>query len=240
MASKVGAVILAEAAQIAAGTAAILVVAILAVVTVEAAVTEGSALIDGYIAKAQPFAVSILERLRTLVMAACPEAEQTLKWGMPTFVYKEKILCNMAAFKAHATFGFWHGVLVTGGTGSRMSAMGEIGKITSPDQLPDQATMSAWVANAKRLIDDGVKPPHVEGRGKHPKPEMAMVPAFGYALDGNAKAKATYDAFPLSYRREYLEWIADAKRDETRDRRIAQAIEWMAEGKKRNWKYENC
>jgi uncharacterized protein YdeI (YjbR/CyaY-like superfamily) len=213
---------------------------ILAVVTVEAAVTEGNALIDGYIAKAQPFAVPILERLRTLVLAACPEAQQTLKWGMPTFVYKGKILCNMAAFKAHATFGFWHGVLVTGGTGSRMSAMGDLGKITSLDQLPDQATMAAWVVKAKQLIDDGVKPPHVEGRGKHPKPEIAMVPAFQSALDASPAAKAGYDAFPPSCRREYLEWIVEAKRDETRDKRIAQAIGWLAEGKKRNWKYENC
>jgi uncharacterized protein YdeI (YjbR/CyaY-like superfamily) len=196
--------------------------------------------IDGYIAKAPPFAVPILETLRTHVLAACPDAEQTLKWGMPTFVYNGKILCNMAAFKAHATFGFWHGVLVTGGTGTRMTAMGDLGKITSLGQLPDKKTMTIWVAKAKQLIDDGVKPPHVEGRGKHPKPELAMVPAFQSALGGNAQAKASYDGFPPLCRREYLEWIADAKRDETRDKRIAQAIEWLAEGKKRNWKYENC
>lgn len=202
--------------------------------------TEDRAKIDAYIAKAQPFAVLVLQMLRARIQAALPEVEEALKWGMPTFLYKGKILCNMAAFKAHATFGFWHGELVTGGTGTRMAAMGDLGKITSIDQLPDQATMSAWIAKAKQLIDDGVKPPHVEGRGKHTKPELAMVPAFQTALDANGKAKATYDGFPPSCRREYLEWIVQAKRDETRDKRIAQAIEWMAEGKKRNWKYENC
>jgi uncharacterized protein YdeI (YjbR/CyaY-like superfamily) len=201
---------------------------------------EASAKIDAYIAKSQPFALPILQTLREGIHAALPEVEEAVKWGMPTFLYKGKILCNMAAFKAHATFGFWHGELVTGGTDTRMTAMGDLGKITSTKQLPDAATMAAWIAKARLLIDDGVKPPHAEGRGKHPKPELAMVPAFQSALDANAEAKATYDGFAPSCRREYLDWIADAKRDETRDKRIAQAIEWMAEGKKRNWKYENC
>ena len=202
--------------------------------------TEDCAKIDSYIAKVPPFAVPILETLRTRVRAALPEVEEALKWGMPTFLYNGKILCNMAAFKAHATFGFWHGELVTGGIEERMAAMGDLGKITSVGQLPDVPTMAAWVAKAKRLIDDGVKPPHVEGRGKHPKPELAMVPAFQSALEANSMAKAVYHGFPPSCRREYLEWIVDAKRDETRNKRIAQAIEWLAEGKKRNWKYENC
>lgn len=196
--------------------------------------------IDGYIAKAQPFAVPILETLRARVHAALPEAEEALKWGMPTFLYKGKILCNMASFKSHATFGFWHGEMVTGGTDGRMAAMGDLGRITSVDQLTNEKTMAAWIAIARRLIDDGVKPPHVEGRGKHPKPELAMVPSFQMALDADVAAKATYEGFPPSCRREYLEWMVDAKRDETREKRISQAVKWLAEGKKRNWKYENC
>lgn len=196
--------------------------------------------IDAYIAKAQPFAQPILETLRARVHAALPEAGETLKWSSPAFLYKGKILCSMAAFKEHATFGFWHGPMVTGGTAGRMTAMGDLGRITSVDELPDDKTMATWVAKAKQLIDDGVKPPHVEGRGKHPKPELAMVPAFQAALDANSAAKATYEGFPPSCRREYLEWVVEAKRDETRDKRIAQAVEWMAEGKRRHWKYENC
>lgn len=196
--------------------------------------------IDAYIAKARPFAQPILETLRARVHAALPEAEEALKWSSPAFLYKGKILCSMAAFKEHATFGFWHGPMVTGGAKGRMTAMGDLGRITGVDELPDDKTMTAWVAKAKQLIDDGVKPPHVEGKGKHPKPELAMVPAFQAALDANAAAKATYDGFPPSCRREYLEWVVEAKRDETRDKRIAQAVEWMAEGKRRHWKYENC
>jgi uncharacterized protein YdeI (YjbR/CyaY-like superfamily) len=196
--------------------------------------------IDCYIAEAQPFAVPILETLRSRVQTALPGVEETLKWGMPTFLYNGKILCTMAAFKRHATFGFWHGELVTGAINARMQAMGDLGRITVVDELPDEKTIAAWVAKAKQLIDDGVKPPHVDGRGKHPKPELEMIPAFQAALDGNAAANSTYDGFPPSCRREYLEWIAESKREETRDKRIAQAIEWLAEGKKRNWKYENC
>lgn len=196
--------------------------------------------IDAYISKAQPFAVPILSEIRARVLATCPDTEQGLKWEMPNFGYKGKILCNMAAFKAHATFGFWHGELVTGPLDSRMQAMGSLGKLTTVEQLPDAATFAGWIAKAMQLIDDGVKPPQAEGRGKHVKPDLAMVPAFQLALDGNAAAKATYDGFSPSCRREYLEWIADAKREETRDKRIAQDIVWLAEGKKRNWKYENC
>jgi uncharacterized protein YdeI (YjbR/CyaY-like superfamily) len=203
-------------------------------------VTEGRAKIDAYIGKAQPFAVPILETIRSQVLSACPEADQTLKWGFPHFIYKGKILCSMAAFKAHAVFGFWHGELVTGATDRRMAAMGDLGKLTSVADLPDETIFAGWIARAKKLIDDGVKPPHVEGRGKHAKPEIAMVPALAKALDGNAKAKAIWDGFPPSCRREYLEWINDAKRDETRDKRIATTIAQLADGKKLNWKYEKC
>jgi uncharacterized protein YdeI (YjbR/CyaY-like superfamily) len=196
--------------------------------------------IDAYIAKAQPFAVPILEKLRDRVKAALPETEEALKWGMPTFLYKRKILCTMAAFKGHATFGFWHGEMVTGKTDGRMAAMGDLGKLTSVADLPDEKTFAAWIAKAMQLIDDGVKPPHVEGRGKHAKPEIPMVPALAAALDGNAKAKATWEGFPPGCRREYLEWITDAKREMTRDKRIATTLAQLAEGKKLHWKYENC
>lgn len=201
---------------------------------------DAAAKFDAYIAKAQPFAQPILKTLRARVHAAAPDIVEALKWSSPAFLYKDKILCSMASFKAHAAFGFWHGELVTGHTGTRMQAMGDLGRITSLDDLPDEATMKAWIEKAKKLIDDGVKPPHVEGRGKHPKPEIAMVPAFAAALDANVAAKATWDGFPPGCRREYLEWISEAKREETRDKRIATTIEWVSEGKRRNWKYENC
>ena len=201
---------------------------------------NGSAQIDAYIAKAQPFAEPILAAIRARVLASAPDAKEELKWGFPNFGYNGKILCNMAAFKTHATFGFWHGELVTGVMDGRGDAMGSLGKITSAADLPEEATFAGWIAKAKQLIDDGVKPPHVEGRGKHPKPEIAMDPALAAALDIDAKACATWDAFPPGCRREYPEWITSAKRDETRDKRTATTIAQLAEGKKLSWKYENC
>lgn len=199
-----------------------------------------AASIDAYIAAAQPFAAPILETLRDRVRAAIPEAEEAIKWGMPAFCYKGRILCSMAAFKHHATFGFWHGDMVTGGTAGRMGAMGDLGRLRSVGDLPDVATMVGWFATARRLIDDGVKPPHVAGRGKHPKPHIAMVPALQSALDVSPSAKATWERFPPSCRREYLEWIVAAKREETRRKRIATTMAQLEAGRKLNWKYEKC
>lgn len=194
--------------------------------------------IDAYIAKARPFAQPILTRIRELVHAHCPGIEEAMKWSSPSFLHNGKILCSMAAFKEHATFGFWHGEMVTGQRG--LGAMGSFGRLTSVEDLPQEAALAPMFAKAIGLIDEGVKPPHVEGRGKHPRPDLPMAPAFEAVLDANPAARAGYDGFAPSHRREYLDWILDAKRDETRERRIAQAIEWLAQGKKRNWKYENC
>lgn len=168
----------------------------------------------------------------------CPGIEETMKWSSPSFLYNGKIMCGMAAFKEHATFGFWHGELVTGK--AALDAMGSFGRLTAIGDLPDETKLTSMFAIARTLIDDGVKPPHAEGRGKHPKPELQMLPAFQTALDANPEAGTSYFGFAPSQQREYLEWIIGAKRDETRVKRIAQAIEWLAEGKKRNWKYENC
>ncbi len=196
--------------------------------------------LDAYIAESQPFAQPILTHVRRLVAKHCPEAEEEIKWSSPAWTYKGKLLCSMAAFKGHATFGFWYGSMVTGGNDATPTAMGSFGRLTSTDDLPPETELAQMFSKAKQLIDDGVVPPHMQGRGKHPKPEVTMVPAFETALDGSPKAKAIFDAFPPSQRREYLDWIIEAKRDETRDKRIAQAVIWLAEGKRRNWKYENC
>lgn len=194
--------------------------------------------VDAYIAKSKPFAQPILEHARALTHKYCPEGEEAMKWSSPSFLYKGKIMCGMAAFKEHATFGFWYGELVTGGPA--LGAMGSFGRLEKVEDLPDEKALAAMFAKAKKLIDDGVKPPHMEGRGKHPKPEIGMTPEFAKALAGNVAAQAAFDGFPPSAQREYLEWIVEAKREETRDKRIAQAVEWLAEGKRRNWKYENC
>jgi uncharacterized protein YdeI (YjbR/CyaY-like superfamily) len=192
--------------------------------------------IDAYIAKAAPFARPILAHLREVVHDACPEVEETVKWGFPHFQYKG-MLCAMASFKAHCTFGFWKGKLIVDRGGENAEqAMGQFGRITSLEELPPRRVLTGYVKEAMRLNDEGVKAPRrAPSKTKRP---AAVPDDLAAALRRNAKAAATFDAFSASHRREYIQWITEAKREETRERRVAQAVEWLAEGKARNWKYE--
>lgn len=192
--------------------------------------------VDAYIAKQADFAKPILIRLRQLVHETCPDVTETIKWGMPSFEY-QGLLCGIAAFKAHATFGFWKHDLVIGKDAKSREAMGSFGRLTSVDQLPSKKQFAIWMKIAMKLNEEGIKAPREKTTSKKPIP---MHPQFKAALGKNKKAKATFDGFAPSCQREYLEWISEAKRDETREKRIATAIEWMAEGKKRHWKYANC
>ncbi|GAB3356067.1 YdeI/OmpD-associated family protein [Lysobacter tyrosinilyticus] len=195
--------------------------------------------IDAYIARSAEFARPILGHLRELVHAACPECEETLKWSAPSFTYRGKILCGMAAFKQHATFGFWQGAMVMGGDGKKLDdAMGQFGRLTRVADLPGKRELTGYLRQAMRLIEEGVKRPAT--KDSKPKPAAEVPDDLGAALKKNAKARATFDAFPPSCKREYIEWIIEAKREETRSRRLEQTIEWLVEGKRRNWKYESC
>lgn len=194
--------------------------------------------IDAYIARSAEFARPILEYVRTLVHEACPQVEETIKWGMPIFVHADGILCNMAAFKAHASFGFWKHALVIGDETGGGEGMGSFGKLTSVRDLPSKRHLLAYLKKAARLNEQSVKSPAV--RKAAPKPLPEIPDDFVQALRDNTAARKTFDTFAPSHRREYLDWIIDAKRAETRARRIAQAVEWLAEGKSRNWKYANC
>ena len=193
--------------------------------------------IDAYIARQADFARPILEHLRSAVHAACPEAEETLKWSMPHFLYKGQMLAGMAAFKAHATFGFWRAKEVLGETGAEREAMGQFGRLASVTDLPPDDVLHALIRKAMALTDAGGRPARPKAA---PKPELETPPELESALSANSAARATFDGFPPSCRREYVEWVVEAKRPETRNKRIAQAVEWMADGKRRNWKYENC
>ena len=193
--------------------------------------------IDAYIERAAPFAQPILRHVRDLVHAACPGVAESIKWGMPSFSHAGGILCGMAAFKQHASFGFWKHALVVG-EGEPHDGMGSFGKLTSVDDLPSKRTLLMQIRKAMKLNEDGVKAP--ARRKSAPKPPPEAPADLVAALNKNKAAQATYDAFPPGCKREYVEWIVEAKREETRAKRLAQAVEWMAEGKRRNWKYENC
>lgn len=193
--------------------------------------------IDDYVAKAAGFARPLLAHLRAAVHAGCPDVEETIKWSHPHFLYRGRILCRMAAFKQHAAFGFSLGTPNPGDEDKRGQAMGQFGRIGKVADLPSKKVFDEGLQQAMRLIEAGVKRP--ASRNAKPKPPADIPDELAVALRGNRKAQTAFDAFPPGYRREYVEWVVEAKRDETRQRRIAQAVEWIAEGKTRNWKYMN-
>jgi uncharacterized protein YdeI (YjbR/CyaY-like superfamily) len=189
--------------------------------------------VDAYIAKSADFAKPILTHLRDVVHSACPDVVETIKWSAPFFDY-HGTMCNMAAFKEHVSFGFWKGALVVGPKPAEDPTHGQFGRVTSVKDLPAKKEIAAYVKKAMKLNEEGVAVP----KTKKAKPELPVPPELAVALAKNKKARAAFEAFPPGHRREYNEWIADAKGDDTRARRVAQAIEWISEGKGRNWKYQ--
>jgi uncharacterized protein YdeI (YjbR/CyaY-like superfamily) len=188
--------------------------------------------IDIYIEKSAGFAKPILTHLRALVHTACPEVEETIKWGFPHFDYKGEMMCSMASFKRHCAFGFWKASLVLGDKAAD-GAMGHLGRIESMDDLPAARTLASYIKKAAKLNEQGIK---VE-RTRRPKPAFEVPEDLTKALKKNRKALTTFEAFPPSHKREYVEWIVDAKSEDTRKRRLETAVQWIAEGRQRNWKY---
>lgn len=200
--------------------------------------------VDAYIKKARPYAQPILVHLRKLIHAGCPQVEETMKWSRPFFEFRGVILCNMSGFKEHCSLGFWGleiGAILRKAGVVRDGAMGSLGRITSVESLPPEKKMIEWVAQAAALIEDGKERSPIAARPRVVKPareSLKTPPDFNQALGKNKKAAAAFAAFSPSCRREYIEWIVDAKRPETREQRIATAIDWIAEGKQRHWKYQ--
>ncbi|MHA3795172.1 YdeI/OmpD-associated family protein [Sphingomonas sp. YL-JM2C] len=191
--------------------------------------------IDAYIDRAAPFARPVLAHLRDLVGKSCPEAEETIKWGFPHFVLGGAILCSMAAFKAHVAFGFWQNRRVTGEQAPEKDAMGQFGRIAAIADLPDPALLGDMIARAARLIESGEKAPRPL---KHARPPVEPPADLIAALGASPRAAATFEGFPPGQRREYVDWITGAKREETRRKRLDTTIAQLEEGKRLNWKYE--
>lgn len=192
--------------------------------------------IDAYIAKAQPFARPILEKIRERVHAVIPDVEEAMKWSMPAYMLGGKLVLISAAFKAHAALNFWRGQELGEGQ-TNADAMGQFGKIKSLGELPADVELDRLIREAAELSNSAAAP----RKTKHePKPAPEMHPQFAAALARAPKSKATLEAFPPSAQRDYFEWISEAKQDSTRQKRIATAVEWLSEGKRRHWKYQNC
>jgi uncharacterized protein YdeI (YjbR/CyaY-like superfamily) len=195
--------------------------------------------VDTYIETSAPFARPILTLIREVVHDACPEVEETIKWRFPNFMYRG-MLCSMASFKKHCAFGFWKSTLVFGEHGNDSNnSMGQFGRIESIDDLPSKAILTGYIRKAMRLNEEGVsrtKPDPSETKaGKKTPP--AIPNDLQSALRHNAAARTAFASFSPSQQRDYIEWLTEAKREETRKRRLETAIEWISEGKTRNWKY---
>jgi uncharacterized protein YdeI (YjbR/CyaY-like superfamily) len=199
--------------------------------------------VDAYIAKAKPFAQPILRHLREVIHQAVPEVEETVKWSMPFFMYRGIILGNIAAFKEHCSFGLWQEnvqQLIKDGVEERGGSMGSFGKLRSVDDLPKDRELKAVLVEAARKIEQGERTKSWERPVKKAKPTAEVPEALAAALKKNKVVAKQFAAMSPSCQREYCEWIADAKRAETREKRVATAMEWIGEGKSRNWKYQNC
>jgi uncharacterized protein YdeI (YjbR/CyaY-like superfamily) len=200
--------------------------------------------IDAYIAKSKPFSKPILIHIRELVHKACPAVVETMKWSRPFFEYKGAIIGNMSAFKEHCSFGFW-GVEISAVLHDakilRPEAMGSLGRLTRIEDMPAKKQMLDLLRKAIAFIDNGQYTSPIAARPKVAKaPAPEAPPELTKALKANKKAADVFAAFSPSCKKEYVEWIVDAKRAETREKRIATAVEWISEGKQRNWKYQNC
>ena len=196
--------------------------------------------IDAYIKKSAAFAQPVLNHLRKLVHKGCPEVEETIKWGFPHFQYHGGVLCSMAAFKQHCAFGFWKASLMKDPEGilqiKDRNAMGNMDRIQSIKDLPAEKILIAYVKEATRLNEEGIKKPARKKSSVSPK-DLEMPDALSKAFLKNKKARLAFEALSPSHRKEYIQWIQEAKTDATRDSRVNTTIEWVAEGKSRHWKY---
>ena len=193
--------------------------------------------VDAYIDRSADFARPILLHIRKLVHKACPDVKETMKWSFPHFDYKDQMMCSMASFKAHVAFVFWKQSLMENAAfPAEKTAMGSFGRLTSLKDLPDDKTMKKLIGDAMKLNDAGVKVKRAFV--SKDRKELIVPDVLLEALAKHERAAETFNNFPYSCRREYVDWITEAKTDATRDKRLVTTIEWLAEGKRRNWKYE--
>ncbi|MES2836010.1 MAG: DUF1801 domain-containing protein [Bacteroidota bacterium] len=197
--------------------------------------------VDQYIINAAPFAQPILNHLRQIIHTTVPDVVETIKWGFPNFENKGKILCSFAAFKKHCAFGFWNGKDLPDPDGILeqvgKTAMGFLGKITSLEDLPADKILIKYIKNAVKISESLIENP-VKTPIKKETKALLIPDYFLKALKTNLNAKQTFDAFSYSCKKEYVEWVTDAKTEATRNKRMLSTIEMLAEGKQKNWKYQ--
>jgi uncharacterized protein YdeI (YjbR/CyaY-like superfamily) len=191
--------------------------------------------VDAYITKAPPFAKPILKRLRTIIHKGCPKVTEEIKWKAPFYLYQNRVLCATMAFKGHCALVFWKSALIKKKIGKKAeSEFKQLRRISILKELPSERDLLAYIKLAMHFNEPGTKLPPREKRSAPLKVPSDLT----LTLRSNPKARATFNSFTPSRKKDYIFWITGAKTEETRERRLETAIDWMSEGKSRNWKYE--
>lgn len=188
--------------------------------------------VDAYIANAADFAQPLLVQFRAAVRQACPEVVEAIKWRMPFFMHRGRMLAHMAAFKAHCAFDI-HAGPASRDADKDGEAMGVFGRVTTRADLPSKAELVKRLKAGVAVIESGEKTARTPKA--LPRPPLETPPDLVAALVRNAPARKRFAAFSPSHRREYIEWLMEAKRPQTREKRLAQAIDQITEGKPRHW-----
>lgn len=195
--------------------------------------------VDAYLASSAEFARPIMTHLRELIHRRCPAVVEEIRWGIPHFDYAGDMMCVFAAHRAHCSFTFLKESIMSDPRLQQNpglpAAKRYMGRLASLENLPRDGELIALIGEAMQLNEQGIK---VAPRPPKPPAQLEIHPEFSQALADNAAAQAIFDKQSPSFRKEYLVWINDAKTEATRSKRIAESLEWIAEGKRRFWKYQ--
>jgi len=192
--------------------------------------------VDAYINKSKPFAKPILKHLRKIIHKACPKVTEDIKWGAPFYLYQDRILCATMAFKAHCAIVFWKSALIRKEMGQKaVGDLKSLRRISLLEELPSERELLAYIKLAMHFNEPSTKLPPREKRSDPLKIPRELT----YALRANPKAFKNFNSFTPSKKKDYIFWITGAKTEETRERRLEISVDWISEGKSRNWKYED-
>lgn len=196
---------------------------------------EASENITAYIEKATPEFKEVMIALRSVLNNPNFDIKEDWKWGAPNF-NNEGMICWLAHFRNHVGMNFFKGTLIKDKynlfthyreeKGNRQLKFSDINQI-----IPEQ--IEYYIEEAIKLNQENIKVVKKEI-------DTSLPLDLETELNNNPKAKMFFESLAPSYKRDYIEWIEEAKREATRTKRLATTMEWLSEGKKKNWKYENC
>jgi uncharacterized protein YdeI (YjbR/CyaY-like superfamily) len=193
--------------------------------------------VDDYIAKSPAYAQPIMKHIRGLIHQAVPNIVEVIKWAHPHFEYKGPAF-SIGAFKEHLGLNFWKSKLMDDPEGlfKYDGSAGSMGKIKSLADLPEDDILMAYFMLAADLNEQGVKA--TTPKTAPEKKQLIIPDDLIAAFKNDTTAMQHFEQFNYSAKKEYVDWLAEAKTTETRQKRLKTIMEWVAEGKTRYWKYK--